>query len=103
MKKARKKAVTLAAVANLVTEAHEGLARSIAEGFRGVDRRFEEVDKRFDEARQHLEQQVRGVNNRIDDLALNRATREEMKVLDRRVSRIETKLGLDFKPRQPSA
>lgn len=80
-----------------ITESYESLARSVAEGFRGVDKRFESVDKRFDEVEGKLGQQIQGLGNRIDDLALNRATREEFLVLDKRVGRIETQLGLDFK------
>jgi hypothetical protein len=86
-------------IARLITESHEGLARSIAEGFSGVDKRFEAVDKRFD----GVGQQIQGLAGRIDDLALNRATRDELLVLDKRVARIETKLGIDFKPRQHSS
>ncbi len=58
-----------------------------------VARGFSEQGQKID----GLSQQITGINNRIDDLALNRATREEVSVLDRRVGRIETKLGIDFK------
>ncbi len=99
-------------IANLITESQEGLARSIAEGFRGVDKRFEAVDKQFETVDKQFEtvdkrfdgisQQIQGLTNRIDDLALNRATRDELLVLDKRVARIEIKLGIDFRPKQHS-
>ena len=107
MKSPKKKPVTLDRVAGLITETHESLARSIAEGFRGVDKRFEEMETklggRIDSVEAKLGQQIQGLANRIDDLALNRATRDELLVLDKRVARIETKLGLDFKPKQHTA
>ena len=91
-------------VARLITDSHESLARSVAVGFAGVDKRFDEVDKRFeaidtrfDGLEKRIGQQIQGLGNRIDDLALNRATREELLVLNKRVVRIETKLGIDFK------
>ena len=98
-------------IAKLITDSHESLAHSVAEGFAGVDKRFEAVDKRFEAVDKRFEavdkqfnqlegkitQQIQGLGNRIDDLALNRATREELIVLDKRVGRIESKLGISFK------
>ncbi len=82
--------ITIKRLDKRITESYESLARSVAEGFKGVDKRFEELEGRFN-------QQIQGLGNRIDDLAFNRATREDLLVLDKRVGRIETKLGLDFK------
>jgi len=80
-------------IANLITDSHESLARSVAEGFAGVDKRFDDMETR-------LSQQISGINNRIDDLALNRATRDELLLLDKRMIRVEHKLGIDFKKPQ---
>ena len=80
-------------IANLITDSHESLARSVAEGFAGVDKRFDDMETR-------LSQQISGINNRIDDLALNRATRDELLLLDKRMIRVENKLGIDFKKPQ---
>lgn len=90
-----------------ITESYESLARSVAQGFAGVDKRFDEVDKKFaavdkkfEGLETRLSQQISGINNRIDDLALNRATRDQLLVLDKRVLRVEQKLGIDFKKPQ---
>ena len=80
-------------IANLITDSHESLARSVAEGFAGVDKRLDDMEAR-------LSQQISGINNRIDDLALNRATRDELLLLDKRMIRVENKLGIDFKKPQ---
>lgn len=100
MKKTKKK-ITTDGIARLITDSHESLARSVAQGFAGVDKRFESLEtglnKKIDNVEARLSQQITGINNRIDDLALNRATREEFFVLDKRVERIETKLGIHFK------
>ena len=80
-------------IANLITDSHESLARSVAEGFAGVANRFDDMETR-------LSQQISGINNRIDDLALNRATRDELLLLDKRMIRVENKLGIDFKKPQ---
>ena len=60
----------------------ENLAVSSAKG-------FERVDGKLD----GLQNQISGVNNRIDDLALNRATKDEIYHLGLRVSKIEHKIG----------
>lgn len=72
----------------------EGVESRLTEKINGVEARLTE---KIDGVETRLSQQITGINNRIDDLALNRATREELLVLDKRVGRIETKLGLDFK------
>ena len=79
------------------------LAVIVAQGFAGMDKRFEKIDQRFDQVDKRFEQmeerlqgidsKISGTHNRIDDLALNRATRDEMGILSSRVDRIEHKLG----------
>lgn len=80
-----------------IKNSFESLAQSVATGFAGADKRFNEMDNRIDDFEAQMTQQITGLNNRFDDLALNRATREELLVLDKRVGRIEHKLGIDFK------
>ena len=84
-----------------VDKKYEDLAVMVARGFDAVDKRFEQVDKkfdgvdrRFDILESKLSQKIDGLTNRIDDLALNRATREEVKILEHRIGRIEEKIGL---------
>lgn len=75
----------------------EKLAAMVANGFSAQEKT---LASKIDSAEARLSQQITGINNRIDDLALNRATREELTVLDKRVARIELKLGIDFKKSQ---
>ena len=91
-----------------VDKKYEDLAVMVARGFDAVDKRFEQVDKRFEQVdkkfdgvdrrfdilESKLSQKIDGLTNRIDDLALNRATREEVKILEHRIGRIEEKIGL---------
>lgn len=71
----------------------DNLAVSTAKGFESVDKKFEIVGNKLD----GLQNQVGGVNNRIDDLALNRATKDEIYHLGLRVSKIESKIGFSGK------
>ena len=101
----------------------EDLARMVANGFSSMEKRFvgleNSMEKRFDQMDQKFEDMISGLdnklsdritdldeklsgkidglNNRIDDLALNRATREEMKLLSFRVENIEQKVGIKTK------
>lgn len=105
MKKTRAKKVTLEALAGMVANGFaeqeklmtgkiDGVESRLTAEIKGVETRLE---TKINGVETRLSQQITGINNRIDDLALNRATREELLVLDKRVGRIETKLGLDFK------
>jgi len=75
----------------------EALAKSVAVGFAGVDKRFEQMDKKIDDVEKRLSQKISGLNNRIDDLALNRATKDEQYLLIKRVEKIEQHIGLAVK------
>lgn len=109
MKKTRAKKVTLEALAGMVANGFDAQEKNITEKLtgeiNGVESRLTEkingvetrLETKINGVETRLSQQITGINNRIDDLALNRATREELLVLDKRVGRIETKLGLDFK------
>jgi|GEM_PF-4261945 hypothetical protein len=74
------------------------LAVMVANGFSEQEHNITgKIAGKIAESEARISQQIAGINNRIDDLALNRATREEVLVLDKRISRVEAKLGLDFK------
>ena len=90
----------------------EDLARMVANGFSSMEKRFvgleNSMEKRFDQMDQKFEGminnldeklsgKINGLSNRIDDLALNRATREEIKILSLRVENIEQKVGIKSK------
>lgn len=59
-------------------------------------RGFEDVEgklsKKIDDIEEKLSRKVDGLSNRIDDLSLNRATREELKILQIRVEKVEKKV-----------
>lgn len=103
-----KKKVTLESVARLITGSQENLARMVANGFSAQEKTFAEkidsaearLNTKIDDVETRLSQQITGINNRIGNLALNRATRDKLLVLDKRVLRVEQKLGIDFKKPQ---
>jgi len=64
----------------------EHLARMIAKGFGGVDKRFDKVDERLDT----LEQGQEEIKLKLDHVAY----RFEVQELDRRLKLVEQKLGL---------
>jgi hypothetical protein len=67
------------------------LAGMTARGFENSENiskeRFEKIDQKID-------QRFDGLSRRIDDLAMNRSTREETKILEMRVDRIEKALKI---------
>jgi len=91
---------------------NEDLARMVAGGFSDMNKKFDRIDQRFEGVDQKfvdlessltqkivdveasLTHKINGLSNRIDDLALNRTTREEMKILSLRVENIEHKIGI---------
>lgn len=74
----------------------EDLAVMTARGFEYVNNRFGELDsrlsKKIDDVEEKLSRKIGGLSNRIDDLSLNRATREELKILSIRVEKVEKKV-----------
>ncbi|MEX0930609.1 MAG: hypothetical protein WDZ79_02930 [Candidatus Paceibacterota bacterium] len=77
------------------------LAKIISKGFSNMEEQFESLEncmgrleERQDETEVRLSQQINGVNNRLDDLALNRATRDELYTANKRLDRVEKKVGL---------
>ena len=73
----------------------ERLAASTAKGFTHMEKQFDEkLDLKILKLEERLGNRFDGVNNRIDELALNRATRDEMKILSIRVDRLELRTGI---------
>lgn len=74
------------------------LASMVARGFDSLSKdfsgRMDKLDKKIDDVEERLTNKMHGIERRIDDLALNRATRDEMKILDVRITRVEKKVGL---------
>ena len=83
----------------------DNLAQMIAKGFGSVDGNLKtihgdmrELEKRLTsrlgELEDTLTNRINGVERRIDDLALNRATRDDVYKIDRRLIRVERKVEL---------
>ncbi|XOB46455.1 MAG: hypothetical protein ACKKMV_03325 [Candidatus Nealsonbacteria bacterium] len=69
------------------------LARMIKRGFDGVDKNFNKADKRFDK----IETKLTNLENGQEEIKLKLdrvAYRFEVEELDRRLKRVESKLGL---------
>ncbi|UZE92964.1 MAG: hypothetical protein IB617_02285 [Candidatus Nealsonbacteria bacterium] len=69
------------------------LARMIKRGFDGVDKNFNKADKRFDK----IETKITNLENGQEEIKLKLdrvAYRFEVEELDRRLKRVESKLGL---------
>jgi len=108
MKNKTTKEVTLETIANSIAKMEsridgkiEDLALATAKGFEEVNKKFEEVNKKFEEVNKKLDYtertlsgKISGVDRRIDDLAFNRATKDEVYLLTKRVTRIEEKIGV---------
>lgn len=81
---------------NNVHKEIEDLAIMTGRGFEDVDKRFSELDsrlsKKVDDVEEKLSRKIDGLSYRIDDLFLNRATREELKILSIRVDKVEKKV-----------
>ena len=74
------------------------LAQMVAKGFSSVHNEMKELEKRLTgrlgELEDTLTNRINGVERRIDDLALNRATRDDVYKIDRRLIRVERKIEL---------
>jgi hypothetical protein len=62
-----------------------------------IDTVYDNLDAKIDKVNENLGTRIDGLSRRIDDLALNRATNEQVLILGRRVDRIEEKIGLKNK------
>lgn len=89
MKKETKKNVSLDDLAVMVKRGFDGVDKR----FDGVDKKFDGVDKKFDKVEKRLENLEQGqeeIKLKLDRVAY----RFEVEELDRRVKRIETRLGI---------
>jgi len=60
--------------------------------FVGFENKFVGLEGKFTGLEERLTQKITGLENRIDDLAMGRATRDEVRILDARVTRLEKKI-----------
>ena len=78
----------------------DDLAGMVKRGFDGVDKRFDRVDKRFDEnTKEHRQifQRLDNLDNGMEEIKLKLdqvAYRFEVQELDKRLKRVEIKLGI---------
>ena len=77
-----------------IDEKIDSLAMATAKGFESVDKRFNELDKKVDHVERTLSGKIDRVDRRIDDLAINRATKKEFYEFTQRVVKIETNAGI---------
>ncbi len=57
-----------------------------------INRSFSKVEEKIDTKVEELKNQISGVNNRIDDISLNRVKYEDHNSLVKRVQKIEAKM-----------
>jgi TolA-binding protein len=86
--------VTLDSLAVMMAGGFSDLENRLGSKIDHIDQRLSKLIDGLDERTDKLEGKIDGINNRIDDLALNRATRDESKQLNARLTRIERKLAL---------
>lgn len=72
----------------------DDLAISTAKGFEEVNKRMDNFDIKIDRTEKTLSGKIEGVDRRIDDLAFNRATKDEVYLLTQRMMKVETKVGI---------
>lgn len=91
-KKQIKKEMSIDDLAIIVAKGFSSMTETLDERFEQMDQKFE---KRLKEMDQKIDQRFDGLGRRIDDLATNRTTREESRMLEMRVERIEKTLKLN--------
>lgn len=69
----------------------DDLAIMVSNGFSNLSNEF---NTKIDNLEEKLTNRMQGLERRIDDLAFNRASRDEVKMLDLRITRIEKKIGV---------
>lgn len=67
------------------------LAQITAKGFQEAS---SELHSEIDKLNKKIDYRFDSLSNRIDDLVMNKATREQVKIIEVRIERIEKKLGL---------
>lgn len=68
----------------------DDLAIMVSNGFSNLSN---EINTKIDNLDEKLTNRMQGLERRIDDLVFNRASRDEIKMLNLRVTRIEKKIG----------
>ncbi len=96
--KERKK-ITLEKISALITNSHEDLARAVAAGFRGVDKRFDEMEKRFDGKLETVKEELQTVKEELqsDIATINRLPahlEHRVDVLYDDMRLVKTKVGI---------
>ena len=81
MKKDSKKSITI-----------DELAQMVALGFQDMGNKFKNVDDRMDLLEERLVSRINGLENRIDDLVLNRVKYEDLVPIKIRIDKIEQKM-----------
>lgn len=86
---------------DLIDNRFDFLETAMARGFADVYKKFDEVDAKFakvdnafDELRSDMNFRFDGVNRRLDDLATYRVRTEVHEKLERRVTKLEEKVGI---------
>ncbi len=82
--------MTLEKLAAMVADGFNFMKSEMDERFARVDERFAQIDERFAQ----IDIRLFAITNRLDDLSLNRVTRDELAATNARVSRVERHLGL---------
>lgn len=91
MKKTLKKNVTIDELAVMVANGFDAISAKFDSK---LDDKFASLDKKIDEVEERLSGKINGLECRIDDVALNRATKDEVYALALRVSKIEKKVKM---------
>lgn len=98
MKNNTTKKITLETIANSIIRLNANLSKKIDEKIEDLAlssaKGFQEVNEKIDSSERKLISQINGLENRIDDLALNRVKYEDFDPLKNRVLKIENKLNL---------
>jgi hypothetical protein len=97
MKNKTAKKVTLESISNsikLMAESINDLALATAKGFDEVNKRMDNFDLKIDHVEKTLSGKISGIDIRIDDLAFNRATKDEVYLLTKRMVKVEAKVGI---------
>jgi uncharacterized coiled-coil protein SlyX len=93
MKNKTTKKITLESISESIND----LAMATAKGFDSVDNRFDELETRLtskiNSVEKTLSAQIVGLDNKVDDLAFHKV-RDEVHALTRRMTKMETKIGM---------
>ncbi len=71
----------------------DGRVDSLGGRIGSLENKFDSLENRIDTMEDSILQKFSGLENRIDDLAEGKATREGVKVINTRLTRVEKKLA----------